>query len=131
MIWRLVSKNQTAFISGRNILDGVLVMNEVMDLAKRERNSFFVVNVDYEKAYDSANWNYLRFLLTRMGFGVKWNQWMEVCIFSSFMSVIANGSANKDFFCRKGLEARGPFISFLVCVSHGGSGVRGVHKVLC
>lgn len=35
VICKLISKNQTAFIPGRNILDGVLVVNDVLDLTKR------------------------------------------------------------------------------------------------
>ncbi|MCH93657.1 LINE-1 reverse transcriptase like, partial [Trifolium medium] len=32
----IISKNQSAFIKGRNLADGVVVVNEVVDLAKRE-----------------------------------------------------------------------------------------------
>ncbi|MCI90659.1 non-LTR retroelement reverse transcriptase-like related, partial [Trifolium medium] len=30
----LIASNQSAFIKGRNLVDGVLVVNEVVDLAK-------------------------------------------------------------------------------------------------
>ncbi|MCI32863.1 transposon TX1 putative protein, partial [Trifolium medium] len=31
----LIASNQSAFIKGRNLVDGVLVVNEIVDLAKR------------------------------------------------------------------------------------------------
>ncbi|XP_058733800.1 uncharacterized protein LOC131605468 [Vicia villosa] len=52
VIGKLVSNNQSAFIEGRNIMDGVLVVNEVLDLAKRDKRSCVVLKVDFEKAYD-------------------------------------------------------------------------------
>lgn len=42
IIGNLVSKNETAFVPGRNILDGVLVVNEVLDILKRKKMSCVV-----------------------------------------------------------------------------------------
>lgn len=55
ILGNLISKNQTSFILGTNILDGVLVVNEFIDFSKREKKSCFVLKVDYEKAYDNVN----------------------------------------------------------------------------
>jgi hypothetical protein len=33
----IISQNQSAFVNGRFIADGVLVVNEVVDLAKRSK----------------------------------------------------------------------------------------------
>lgn len=38
IIEKLLSSNQSAFIEGRQMLDGVLVLNEVIDFAKRNKN---------------------------------------------------------------------------------------------
>ncbi|XP_058723174.1 uncharacterized protein LOC131594977 [Vicia villosa] len=92
VLGKLVSDNQSAFIPGRNILDGVLMANEVMDLTKREKRSCMVLKVDFEKAFDCVNWNFLRFILKKICFGERWMKWMEGCVFSSSMSVIINAA---------------------------------------
>ncbi|XP_058773250.1 uncharacterized protein LOC131647368 [Vicia villosa] len=104
VIGKLVSNNQSAFIGGKNIADGVLVVNEVLDLAKRDKRSCVVLKVDFEKAYDRVSWNFVRYIFKRMGFGVRWMRWMECCIFTNSLSVLVNGSATKDFRVEKGLR---------------------------
>lgn len=55
VIGPLISNAQVAFVANRPILDGVLVVNEVVDLAKKKKNDCRIFNVDFEKAYDSVN----------------------------------------------------------------------------
>lgn len=39
--------NQTAFLKGRNILDGVVVVNEIIEYAKKERKPCMLFKVDF------------------------------------------------------------------------------------
>jgi hypothetical protein len=72
----IISKNQSAFIKGRHLVDGVVVANEVVDLAKRSKRECPVFKVDFEKAYDSVSWSFLDYMMRRMDFGDKWRAWI-------------------------------------------------------
>lgn len=50
----LVSFTQTAFIQGRNIYDGWILVAEVVDLIKRNKSGI-IFKLDFEKAYDWVN----------------------------------------------------------------------------
>jgi hypothetical protein len=50
----LVASTQSAFLKGRHLVYGVVVINEVVDLAKRNGKSCMIFKVDFEKAYDSV-----------------------------------------------------------------------------
>ncbi|XP_058757399.1 uncharacterized protein LOC131630652 [Vicia villosa] len=52
VLGKLVSRCQTAFVPGRSISDGVLMINEVLDMANREKMSCLALKVDFKKAYD-------------------------------------------------------------------------------
>jgi hypothetical protein len=54
----IISGVQSAFVKGRQILDGVLIANEVVDEAKRLKRDAVLLKVDFEKAYDSVDWNF-------------------------------------------------------------------------
>jgi hypothetical protein len=42
-------------LKGRNLADGVLVIDEIVDFAKKSNLECLILKVDFEKAYDSVN----------------------------------------------------------------------------
>ncbi|XP_058758254.1 uncharacterized protein LOC131631478 [Vicia villosa] len=75
------SITQSAFIPDRQMIDGFLIANELVDYVSKEGRECFLFKVDFEKAYDKVSWNFLRFMLKKMGFGEVWMKWMEALIF--------------------------------------------------
>ncbi|XP_028093250.1 uncharacterized protein LOC114293387 [Camellia sinensis] len=62
---RIVGESQTAFVGGQNILDGVLISNEIVDWWKKKKQKGFILKLDFEKSYDSVNWECLNMLFQR------------------------------------------------------------------
>ncbi|PNY10571.1 cysteine-rich receptor-like protein kinase [Trifolium pratense] len=52
---RIISSNQTAFLPGRQLVDGVLVVNELIDWARKRKDKCLMLKVDIEKPYDSVS----------------------------------------------------------------------------
>ncbi|XP_028066337.1 uncharacterized protein LOC114269242 [Camellia sinensis] len=48
----VISETQSAFLGGRNILDGILIANKVMDGWKKSKKKGVIIKLDFEKAYD-------------------------------------------------------------------------------
>lgn len=67
-------------ISVGNILDNVVVANEVVDEALKERKEIFVFKIDFEKAYDSVDFNFLLDMLSLLGFKKHWCRWIKECV---------------------------------------------------
>lgn len=68
VIEKLISDTQLDFVANRQILDGVLIVNELLDLAKKMRDDCLMLKVDFEKAYDSVNWKFFNYLIRGWGF---------------------------------------------------------------
>jgi len=51
----VISDSQSTFIKGRQILDGILVANEIVDEARRCKKELILFKVDFGKAYDSID----------------------------------------------------------------------------
>ncbi|KAH0714734.1 hypothetical protein KY284_007639 [Solanum tuberosum] len=61
---KLVEESQTAFISGRSILDNVIVVHElVKGYFQKGLSPRCLIKIDIRKAYDSLEWNFLKMVL--------------------------------------------------------------------
>jgi hypothetical protein len=57
----IISKTQTTFLSGRNILEGVVILHEM----RRKKRKGIIMKLDFEKAYDNVAWPFLMEVLER------------------------------------------------------------------
>jgi hypothetical protein len=118
----LIAHNQSAFLKGRNLVDGVMVVNEVVDLAKRSGKKCLIFKVDFEKAYDSVEWGFLEYMLRRFGFCEVWIGWIKACIFGGDLSVLVNGCSTGGINIQRGLKQGGPLAPFLFLLVAEGFG---------
>ncbi|GJR17850.1 RNA-directed DNA polymerase, eukaryota, reverse transcriptase zinc-binding domain protein [Tanacetum coccineum] len=100
----IVSEVQSAYIKGRQIIDGPLMVNEIINWASKKNKHLFLFKVDFEKDFDSLDWRFLDHTMDQMGFILKWRNWIKGCLNSTFGSVIVNGSPTKEFKINKGLR---------------------------
>lgn len=59
----VISEFQMLFLLSKTIFYGIIVTNELVDWAYRLDQSFFMFKVDFEKAYNSINWQFLDYML--------------------------------------------------------------------
>ncbi|XP_077252754.1 uncharacterized protein LOC143892184 [Tasmannia lanceolata] len=100
----IMSQFQGPFVDSRQILDGVLIANEIIDSVKRSGDSGLIFKIDIEKAYDHIDWEVVDFIQERMGFGDKWRIWTKSLISNNSFSILINGSAEGFFKGSRGLR---------------------------
>ena len=65
---KIISPNQTAFVPRRYVLDGVVVIHEVLHDFAKKNLSGIILKLDFEKAYDKASWQFLEEVMVKKGF---------------------------------------------------------------
>ena len=50
---------ETAFMQGRNILHGVVILHEMVHKLHQKKLNGVVLKIDFEKAYDKDKWPFL------------------------------------------------------------------------
>ncbi|GJY91591.1 putative RNA-directed DNA polymerase [Tanacetum coccineum] len=109
----VVNEVQTAYIKERQIIDGPLMVNEILAWVSKKKETLFILKVDFEKAFDSLDWKFLDHTLEQMGFSQKWRSWIRGCLNSAYGSVLVNGSPTQEFKIPKGLRQGDPLSPFL------------------
>ncbi|GJU75281.1 RNA-directed DNA polymerase, eukaryota, reverse transcriptase zinc-binding domain protein [Tanacetum coccineum] len=66
---KIVSLNQSAFIPGRHIQDNILIAQELLRGYNRKFGAKrCAMKIDLQKAYDTINWEFLKYVLHVVGF---------------------------------------------------------------
>ncbi|XP_035843953.1 uncharacterized protein LOC110931403 [Helianthus annuus] len=112
----VISESQSAFLKDKFILDGPLVVSEIHTWLKKSKKKAFILKIDFEKAYDNVNWNFVVGVLEQLGFPSRWCAWVRGILSSARASVLVNGSPTFDFPCFKGMRQGDPLSLFLFLV---------------
>nr|GEY67829.1 RNA-directed DNA polymerase, eukaryota, reverse transcriptase zinc-binding domain protein [Tanacetum cinerariifolium] len=121
----VISMEQSAFIKQRQILDGPLMVNEVIQWCKRKKSKLMVFKVDFEKAFDTISWDFLFQVLNFMGFNETWIRWISGCLHSAAASILINGSPTCEFNIHRGLRQGDPLSAFLFIIA-----MEGLHVAI-
>ena len=87
-----------------------------MDYIRRKKEKGLVFKVDFDKAYDNVEWEFLFDSMTKMGFGTKLVKWIKACLQYASTEILTNGSPTKEFDMEKGLRQDDPLAPFLFTI---------------
>ncbi|MCO5563935.1 hypothetical protein L7F22_017587 [Adiantum nelumboides] len=68
----LIHSSQTGFVQNCSILDNVVTFYETVEWARHVEQPTAILLLDFEKAYDRVDWDFLEGTLSRMGFPQPW-----------------------------------------------------------
>ncbi len=103
---KMISPTQMAFLRGRNILEGVVILH-------RKKLSGVILKIDFEKAYDKVKRPFLMQTLRMKGFSPKWISWVNSFISGGSVAVNVNNDIGHYFQTKKGLRQGDPLSPLL------------------
>ena len=109
--------NQNAFVKGRTIFDSVRTIDDVIEYARYKDIPGILVAIDFEKAFDSLNLNFLFRVLHAFNLGPSSIQWIRVLYNNASSCVMNNGFTTGPLTLRKGVGQGDPLSPFLFIIA--------------
>jgi hypothetical protein len=98
---RIICVSQNAFIKGRNIMDAVLSLHEILHETKRKNKDGVILKLDFEKSYDKISWSFLFESMKQRRFCDTWCNWIQQVVCSGTLSVKINDTVGSYFKSKK------------------------------
>ena len=81
VIGDIVGPDQTAYIKGRFIGSNVRLIQDVFDLYNKKNLSGLFMFIDFEKAFDSVEWNFMFSTLSKFNLGCDFQKMGQASIY--------------------------------------------------
>lgn len=124
----LISQEQTGYVEGKQILDGIILSHELIHSLKLLKKPGMLLKLVLSKAFDKLSWNYIKQILLPFGFNSPSTQWVMSLSLSPSFSILVNGFPAHPFQSSRGIRQGDPLSPFLfILIPEGLS--RLIHHV--
>jgi hypothetical protein len=110
---KVISPSQIAFMHGRNILEGVVILHETIHELHKKKLNGLILKIDFEKVYDNVKWTFLLQSLQMKGFSSNWISWVQSFISGESVAINVNDEVEPFFQTKKGLRQGDPWSPLL------------------
>ena len=114
----LINEDQTGFVPYRYMGYNIRIIFDIIDYLDSNNLPGILINLDFEKAFDSLDWKFMFKVLKAFGFGEDICRWISTFYYNVKSTVIVNGQTTGWFpvkrGCRQG-DPVSPYI-FVLCV---------------
>ena len=115
---KLINEDQTGFISGRYIGDNIRLIYDLIAHLDGNNLPGLLLNIDFEKAFDSLDWGFMHKVLEAFGFGRGFRKWVSTFYKNIKSTVVVNGNMSQWFSIERGCRQGDPISPylFILCV---------------
>lgn len=93
----LINRDQTGYVKNRFIGENIRLISDVIESYEEKNLPGMLLFIDFEKAFDSLEWNFLFKVLEVMNFGPMFRKWIHT-FYSNITSCVMNNGHASDFF---------------------------------
>ena len=106
------------------IFDAIKTIEDIIEYTKQKGLSGILLAIDFEKAFDTLNFNYLIRILHEFNFGPSFIQWIHVLYENASSCVLNNGFSAGPLSLGRGVRQGNPLSPYLYIIVLGVLAIR-------
>ena len=130
----IINNAQTGYLPGRFIGENIRLISDILHYTADQNLEGIALFIDFEKAFDSLEWEYLDKALDAFNFGLDFKVWIRTLYNNISSCTINNGYASKPFTLKRGVRQGCPLSGLLFilaaevlsCAIRSRSDIRGI-----
>ena len=112
VINKLIHTDQNGYIKGRNIGFNIRLVQDVIEYFENDNIEGAVLFLDFQKAFDTINHNFMHAVLEKFNFGSSFIKWIKTIYSRSEACLTNNGWTSKPFEIQRGIRQGCPLVPF-------------------
>lgn len=113
LIDKLISRNQSGYIKGRYIGNNARLILDIFDYCENTNTEGILLFADFQKAFDSVEWNFLIKSLEKFNFGNNFIKWINILYTNPNFCIKNNGWISKKCKMYRGIRQGCPVSAIL------------------
>ena len=109
----VIHSNQTGYIKDQYIGETVRSIFDIMELTDAENIPGLLIFIDFQKPFDTLEWDFLLKCLDAFNFGHDFIHWVRLFYKNIQSCVINNGTASDYFTLKRGVRQGDPLSPYL------------------
>ncbi len=110
---KLIELTQTGFVKGRYMADTIRSVHDIIEYSQLTNNGGLLMMIDFKKAFDTLNRNFMFEVLQKMNFGPSFISWIKL-FYNNIESCISNNGTSSSYFpLKRGVRQGDPLSSYL------------------
>ena len=108
-----MSSDQVGYIKGRYLSHNVRVMEDVMSYTSKHQIPGYLVLIDFQKAFDTVEWDFLFNTLKAYKFGPNFISWIKLLYTEIGSCTLNNEYLSQNFKLSRGIRQGCPVLALL------------------